>query len=153
YSRDRETLEAARNLINDWRFARVEIAVEEGDVDIAAAAYKEIASPDLVIVQTETIDEAFAKKLEELGAQCSEGTAAIVIGPVNDVYLYRRMIDMGISDYLVRPVKTDILADVIAKSLIERIGVTDSRLIAFVGAKGGVGTSALAQAAAWGVSE
>ena len=63
------------------------------------------------------------------------------------------MIDMGISDYLVRPVKKEILADVMAKTLIERLGIGDSRLIAFIGAKGGVGTSALAHAAAWGVSE
>jgi pilus assembly protein CpaE len=153
YSRDHETLQAARDIANDWRFARVEIITEEGDVTTATNAYKEIQSPDLVIVQTETIDEAFAKKLEDLGSQCSEGTNAIVVGPVNDVYLYRRMIDMGISDYLVKPIKTEILSEVIAKTLIEKIGVTDSRLIAFVGAKGGVGTSSLAQATAWGVAD
>ena len=153
YSRDHETLEAARNLINDWRFARVQIQVEEGDVTTATNAYKEINSADVVIVQTDTIEETFVKKLEDLGSQCSEGTSAIVVGPVNDVYLYRRMIDMGISDYLVRPVKTEIFADVIAKSLIDKLGVTGSRLIAFVGAKGGVGASTLAQATAWGVSD
>lgn len=153
FSRDHETLEAARDLVNDWRFARVQIQAEEGDVNTATSAYKEIASPDIVVVQTDTIDESFAKKLEELGAECSEGTAAIVIGPVNDVYLYRRMIDMGVSDYLVRPVKKEILAEVLAKTIIDRLGVTGSRLIAFVGAKGGVGTSFLAQAAAWGVAD
>lgn len=153
YSRDRETLDAARGLEDDWRFARVQIQVEEGDIEIATNAYKEFSSPDIVIVQTDTIDEDFVKKLESLGSQCNEGTAAIVIGPVNDVYLYRRMIDMGISDYLVRPVKTEILADVIAKTVIEKIGVTGSRLIAFTGAKGGVGTSTIAQAAAWSVSD
>ncbi|MGB4106501.1 MAG: AAA family ATPase [Alphaproteobacteria bacterium] len=153
YSRDVETLEAARNLVNDWRFARVQIQVEEGDAITATNAYKELSSPDVVIVQTDTIEEPFIKKLEDLGSQCSEGTAAIVVGPVNDVSLYRRIIGMGISDYLVRPVKTEILADVIAKTLIQSIGVSGSRLIAFVGAKGGVGASTLAQATAWGVSD
>jgi pilus assembly protein CpaE len=153
YSRDQETLQAARDIVNDWRFARVEIIVEEGDVVTAIEAYREISSHDVVIVQTDTIDESFAKRLEDLGAHCHEGTAAIVIGPVNDVYLYRRMIDTGISDYLVSPVKADILADVLAKTLINSLGVSDSRLIAFIGAKGGVGTSALAHAAAWGISD
>ncbi len=153
YSRDQETLKAAREAAGDWRFARVEIIILDGGVETAIETYQKTRSHDVVIVQTDTTDEAFAKKLEELGAQCSEGTAAIVIGPVNDVYLYRRMIDMGISDYLVRPVKTDIFSDVIAKALVERLGVGGSRLIAFIGAKGGVGTSALAHAAAWGVSE
>lgn len=153
YSRDQETLQAARDAMSDWRFARVEIIIYDGGVETAIESYRKARSHDVVIVQTDTTDEAFAKQLEELGAQCSEGTAAIVIGPVNDVYLYRRMIDMGISDYLVRPVKKEILADVMAKTLIERLGVGGSRLIAFIGAKGGVGTTALAHGAAWGVSE
>ena len=153
YSKDQETLQAARDVMNDWRFACVEIMIYDGGVETAIESYRKARSHDVVIVQTAITDEAFARQLEELGAQCSEGTAAIVIGPVNDVYLYRRMIDMGISDYLVRPVKKEILADVMAKTLIERLGIGDSRLIAFIGAKGGVGTSALAHAAAWGVSE
>ncbi len=153
YSRDAATLEAVRDIVNDWRFARVTIQAEEGDVTTATNAYKDIQSPELVIVQTDTIEGEFVKKLEELGAQCGPDTAAIVIGPVNDVYLYRRMIEMGISDYLVRPVKSEVLADVFAKTIIDRLGVSSSRLIAFVGAKGGVGTSSLAQAMAWGISD
>lgn len=153
FSQDSETVAAARVLVDDWRFARIQFQIEHGGVDKATQTYSNASSPEIVIVQTDAIDEAFVKKLETLGSQCSQGTSAIVIGPVNDVYLYRRMIDMGVSDYLVRPIKTDILADVIAKTIIESMGASESRLIAFVGAKGGVGTSALAQAAAWGASD
>ena len=60
---------------------------------------------------------------------------------------------MGISDYLVRPIMPDVLKEVVAKALIAQLGVSDSRLIAFVGAKGGVGTSSLAQLAAWTTSK
>ncbi len=153
FSKDLDTLQVARNLATDWRFARVRLQAEEGNVQTAIDNYMEMQSPDLVIVQTDTIDDAFTAKLGELAAQCGEGTAAIVVGPVNDVYLYRKLIDMGVSDYLVRPVQPEVLSDVIAKALIERVGITGSRLVAFVGAKGGVGTSVLAQAAAWGISE
>lgn len=153
FSKDQETLGAARALEDDWRFARVGLQVDEGDIDMAIQAYAELESPDLLIIQTDTIDEAFTERLESLAENCDEGTAAVIIGPVNDVYLYRRMIDMGISDYLVRPVETPVLADVAARTLIQRIGVTGSRLIAFAGAKGGVGTSVLAQAASCGIAE
>ena len=153
YSKDKQTLASARNIDNDWRFARVRVTAEEGDINTAIAAYKELQSPDLVIVQTDHIDDSLTAALEELATHCSEGTAAIVIGPVNDVYLYRKLIDMGVSDYLVRPIETDVLAEVIARTLINRLGVTGSRLIAFIGAKGGVGASALAQATAWGVGD
>ena len=131
----------------------MDITAQKGDVDAAIAHLAEHESPDLVIVQTETIDDAFAAKLEELAGNCDEGTAAVVIGPVNDVYLYRKLIDMGVSDYLVKPMNADIMGNVIAKALIEKRGVTGSKLISFIGAKGGQGTSALAQAMAWGVSE
>ncbi len=153
YSKDKKTLEAAQAVEKDWRFARVEIQSEDGDIETAIATYQDLPSPDLIIVQTETVDEDFTERLGGLAEHCGEGTAAIVIGPKNDVYLYRQLIEMGVSDYLVKPVQSEILADVIAKTVIERIGITGSRLIAFVGAKGGVGTSVIAQAMAWGVSE
>ena len=60
---------------------------------------------------------------------------------------------MGVSDYLVRPIKPEVLQEVVAKALVSQLGVSGSRLIAFVGAKGGVGTSSLAQIAALTASE
>lgn len=153
FAEDENTIEVAQKLAQDWRFARVEITAQKGDVDAAIAHAAAHESPDLVIVQTETIDDAFGSKLEELAGNCDEGTAAVVIGPVNDVYLYRKLIDMGVSDYLVKPMNTDIMGNVMAKALIEKRGVSGSKLISFIGAKGGQGTSALAQAMAWGVSE
>ncbi len=145
YSNSAETKEAALKIADDWRFARVTLQVEDGDVETAARTYKEFRSPEVIIVQTDTIDEGFIAKLEGLAASCDEGTEAIIIGPDNDVYLYRKLIDMGVSDYLVRPVTTVMLCEVIAKALINIHGVTGARLIAFVGAKGGVGTSTIAR--------
>lgn len=153
YSTDRGTLEAARNLENDWRFARVNVRAEEGDVRAAISNLREFSSPDLVIVQTDVIDGGFTEALADLAGCCDEGTSAIVVGPENDVNLYRRLIDMGVSDYLVRPVDGPVLANIIAKTMIEKIGVTGSRLIAFLGAKGGVGASILSEAAACGVAD
>jgi len=153
FSKDKETLESARTLETDWRFARVVVGVEEGNIDSAIQSYQEFESPDLLIIQTDSMDEGFMAKLEELASHCDEDTAAIIVGPVNDVYLYRKMIDMGISDYLVKPIAADVMAEVCAKTLIEKIGVKGSRLIAFIGAKGGVGTSLLCQAAASCASE
>lgn len=153
FSQDPDTLAAAEALAHDWRFARVEISAQEGTVEGAIAYTSQYASPDLMIVQTDAIDDGFTARLEDLAGNCDEGTAAIVIGPVNDVYLYRKLVDMGVSDYLVKPMTTDILAGVIAKTLISKRGVSGSRLIGLVGAKGGLGTSALAQALAWGISD
>lgn len=153
FSTHAETLESARALAKDWRFARVEVAAHEGDANTAIATYQRHASPDLMIVQTDTIDDAFTEKLGELASYCEERTSAIVIGPVNDVALYRKLVGMGVSDYLVHPVTVDVLSEVIAKSLLEKLGVMDSRLLVVAGTKGGVGASVIAQALAWGASD
>lgn len=150
---DADLRESARTLSQDWRFARVTFDIHEGDVEEAIKIYQGGAqSPDLLLVETTNIDDSFTARLEVLAGSCSEDTSAVVIGPVNDVYLYRKLIKMGVSDYLVRPIRTDTLAEVISKALIEKLGTTESRLIAFVGSKGGVGTSILAQSTAWGLS-
>lgn len=153
FSRDAETIASAALVQEDWRFARVDVDAKEGGVDEAITTYQSETSPDLLIIQTESIDDEFTARLGELSAHCDEGTAAIIVGPVNDVYLYRQLIEMGVSDYLVKPIKPDVLSEVIAKALVARLGVSDSRLVAFIGAKGGVGASSFAQLAAWLVSE
>lgn len=154
FSKDSETLDAARGVEGDWRFARVQLNVAEGDVQTAISAYSSgQKSPDLLIVQTDEIGDGFTAELEALAGGCGEHTAAIVVGPDNDVNLYRKLIDMGVSDYLVRPLQTAGLSDIIARVLIDRKGVSNSTLVAFVGAKGGVGTTAIAESYAWGVSD
>lgn len=153
FIKDKATAEAARSLVDDWRFARVTVSVEEGDVESAIQAYKSATSASLVIIETDTTDESFTARLGELSQYCAEGTQAIVIGPVNDVNLYRNLTSMGVSDYLVRPVPLATLSEVIAKSLIAQLGASGSRLVAVIGAKGGVGTSSLAQIYALALSE
>jgi pilus assembly protein CpaE len=153
FIRDHATMEAARSLIDDWRFARVIVNVEEGDVETAISSYQQTASPALVIIETDTTDQSFIDRLEVLAGYCAEGTSAIIIGPVNDVNLYRSLTSMGVGDYLVRPVSRDTMSEVIASSLINQLGASDSRLIAVTGAKGGVGATALTEALALGISE
>ena len=153
FIKDKETLEAARSLVDDWRFARVTVSVEEGNVETAIVSYQEAKSPALVIIETDTTDDSFIERLVELSSYCDEDTNAIVIGPVNDVNLYRNLTSMGVSDYLVKPVAVETLSEVIASALITQLGTSGSRLIGVIGAKGGVGTSALTQGLAWGLSE
>lgn len=150
FSDDETTQAAAQALQSDWRFARVDIEIHNGDIQSAASTYEDAASPTLLIVQTQTIEDGLTLDLEQLANSCDEGTSAIVIGPVNDVDLYRELVDMGVSDYLVRPVQQSVFGNVIAKALIDKLGVSDSKLTAIMGAKGGCGASAIAQAIAWG---
>ncbi|PJB71910.1 MAG: type II secretion protein ATPase [Alphaproteobacteria bacterium CG_4_9_14_3_um_filter_47_13] len=152
FTTDAESKESFQALEKDWRFARVSLTVIDGDVEMAIKHYSSSQSPELVIIQTEEIDDGFTDKLESLAGHLSEKTSAIVIGPVNDVNLYRKLIGMGVSDYLVRPIKTAAFSDDIAATLIESVGSGDSRLIAVMGAKGGVGATVISEALAWHIS-
>ncbi|MDH5722038.1 MAG: AAA family ATPase [Alphaproteobacteria bacterium] len=146
FSKDKETLQSAASLLQDWRYSRVKVSSHEGDVDTAIQYFSQDGTtPELLIIQTEDVGDSFIEKLGELSQYCNEDTLAIIIGPVNDVYLYRKLIEMGVSDYLVKPITPDALSEVVAKALINKLGVSGSKLIAFLGAKGGIGTSTLAQ--------
>ncbi len=153
YSTDQSSLSAVSALSEDWHFGRVDISTYVGDVEKAIVELKLSGSPDLIIVQSDVVDEAFLLQLEELAGCCDEGTIAIVVGADNDVQLYRDLIDMGVDDYLVAPLDSAVLADVISKALIDKLGAPDSRLIAVAGAKGGVGASTLSQCLAWGAAD
>lgn len=150
---DAGTADTARALAADWRFARVGVEVYGARIDSAIATYSQQASPEVIIIETDDISDNFIAQLGQLAAVCAEGTDAVIIGPMNDVHLYRSLVGMGVRDYLVRPVQPDDLTKVIAKALVDKRGLSGARLCAVIGAKGGVGATAIAQALAWTSAE
>ena len=76
----------------------------------------------------------------------------VVIGRHNDVLLYRELVRRGVSDYLIAPVGT---LDVV-RSICGLFSAPDAkpvgRVIAVIGAKGGVGASTIAHNIAWAVA-
>ena len=75
-----------------------------------------------------------------------------MIGHVNDVVLYRELVRRGVNDYLIAPIGT---IDVV-RSICGLFSAPDAkavgRIIAVVGAKGGVGASTVAHNVAWAVA-
>jgi pilus assembly protein CpaE len=153
YAAENDTAQTAQKLTLDWRFSRVTLDLEQGGIEAAIANYTNNASPELIIIETNDISEAFIAQLGGLAGVCAAGTDAVIIGPTNDVHLYRSLVNMGVKDYLVRPVAEEDMIKVIARTLIEKRGLAGSRLVAVMGSKGGVGTTAVAQALAWNISE
>jgi pilus assembly protein CpaE len=75
-----------------------------------------------------------------------------VIGKVNDVMLYRELVRRGVSDYVLAPVTA---LDVV-RSVCNLFSAPEAkavgRIIAVVGAKGGVGASTIAHNVAWAIA-
>jgi len=153
YLLDDSTAALAQKLTEDWRFARVGMKIERAGIDAAINHYRETAAPELVVIETNDIGEAFIEQLGGLASVCAEGTDAVIIGPSNDVHLYRSLVGMGVRDYLVRPVSEEDMAKVIARTLIDKRGLSGSRLVAVMGSKGGVGATSVAQILAWNIAE
>jgi pilus assembly protein CpaE len=153
FAADPATAEVAARLNKDWRFARVRVTVHSGDIATAIQKYAQEKSPDLIMIETNQIDSSFTGQLEALANVCATHTAAIFIGPENDIGLYRRLLEMGATDYLVRPLNPDDMVGVIGKTLLERLGTSESRVVSVMGVKGGVGTSRIAQLIAHGISQ
>lgn len=153
YGLNKDTVESANSLVRDWRFSRVALRVENAGIDKAISDYEQHISPDLIIIEVDDIGDSFLTKLEQLAENCVEETDAIIIGPKNDVHLYRKLISMGVKDYLVTPASEDELGDVIATVLLDKKGLSESHIISVIGAKGGVGTTSIAQSIACEIAD
>jgi pilus assembly protein CpaE len=144
------TIEAAAS---DRRMSRAHVKVHMGGIAAAIEFYGSAPTPNLIMVECRQPAENLVEELDRLAQVCDPGTKVVVFGQVNDVSLYRALSHRGISEYLVTPV-TEVqvisaVADLYAEPGAEPLG----RTIAFVGAKGGVGSSMVAHNVAWAVAK
>src|SRR5205823_11406757 len=97
--------------------------------------------------------------IAELSAARSVGGSdlkILALGTVNDVGLFRDLLSAGASDYLVKPVSREALAIGLEKRSSTVSGGPGSGLgqvIAFIGSRGGVGTTTAAVGFAWMLAE
>jgi pilus assembly protein CpaE len=109
-------------------------------------------SPDTLIVDISGVDLPLPE-LHKLAEVCEPRVTVIAIGDHNDVDLYRDVIQAGVSEYIVKPVTRQLLAQALAPKTAPAASVAIEhklgRMIAFVGARGGVGTTTLATNLAW----
>ncbi len=138
----------------DRHFARTSAQVFTGGIQGAVQAYAQAITPELLIVESTKDSQTLLAELQALAQVCAPQTKVIVIGHHNDIHLYRTLIAQGVSDYLVMPLRPQELLIAIsniftANSEAAPIG----RLVAFIGARGGAGSSAIAHNVAWFLAE
>lgn len=137
----------------DRRLAKASLAVHMGGAGAALAHYRSHPTPSLVILQSADERETLIASLDALAQSCDAETKVIVIGRVNDVVLYREMLKRGVSEYLVAPVSKLELMESISNLYADPGGAPVGHVYAFMGAKGGVGSSTVCHNAAWMLSE
>jgi len=147
-----ETAAAVQSAGEDRRMAKAHLKIQMGGMTAAAEAYRAAPTPNVIILEFEQRPEVILSGLDALAEVCDPGTRVIVIGQHNDVTLYRELVRRGISDYLIAPVQT---LDIV-RSVCGLYSAPDAkpvgRIIAVVGAKGGVGASTVAHNVAWSIA-
>ena len=128
----------------DRRVARSRILVDDGGIAGAVKFLGENETPQLLIVESMDTGDALFQALEGLANVCSPGAQVVLIGGVNDIALYKQLMDVGISEYCCGPVDAAQLIAVIERIFSDADSRNLGRVIAFIGARGGVGSSTLA---------
>jgi pilus assembly protein CpaE len=150
-------LESTRRLIEscagDRRLAAAAVGVFDGGLSAAIERYHDQAAPSLVIVESGMRGRGLFDQLDELARVGEPETKIIVIGAVDDPALGRGLAESGVSDYLVPPVTPLSLMGVISRLFAEPDPSGDGKVVAFVSAKEGAGSSAIARNAAWCAAE
>ena len=139
-----EMIGTMERTVADRRMSRAHAKVHPGGVGAALDLYRKTKSPNLVVIESRAAVHLHIL-LEALAVVCASGTKLIVIGYVNDVALYRDLLARGVSEYMVAPIDPIAMIAVIAR-LYQNAGANKlGRSFAFIGAKGGVGSSTIAQ--------
>ena len=129
---------------SDRRMSRARVKVHPGGIAAAIDMYRQTASPNLVVLESQAAAGALRAQLDALADVCVSGTKVIVIGHANDVALYRELLARGVSEYMVAPVEPLAIISVIARLYQDSGAKKLGRTLAFIGAKGGAGSSTIA---------
>jgi pilus assembly protein CpaE len=147
-----ETAAAVQAAGEDRRLVKAHVKIQMGGATAAVEAYRTSPTPNVIFIESEQRGDDILHKLDQLAEVCDAGTRVVVVGRVNDVTLYRELTRRGVSDYLIAPIGT---LDVV-RSICGLFTAPDAkavgRIIAVVGAKGGVGASTIAHNVAWAIA-
>lgn len=141
-----QTLEIAAR---DRMMSRTSIETYAGGIKAAVEFCRHNPVPNLLIVESKAPNDVVLAELEGLADVCDPGTRVLVIGYSNDISFYRDLMSRGISEYVVAPVSAVQLIATISRIYRSASSGKLGKVYAFVGAKGGVGSSTVAHNVGW----
>jgi len=147
-----ETAAAIQAAGEDRRMAKAHLRIQMGGVTAAVEAYHSSPTPNVIILESVTRAEDILGGLDQLAEVCDPGTRVVVIGRLNDVLLYRELVRRGVSDYMIAPVGTIQLVRAVCGLFSSPEAKPVGRVVAVIGAKGGVGASTVAHNIAFSIA-
>ena len=139
-----ETAAAIQGASEDRRMAKAHMRIQMGGLTAAVEAYQSAPTPNVIILESDERGEGILAGLDRLANYCDAGTRVIIVGRTNDVMLYRELVRRGVSDYLISPIGTLQVVRAVCGLFSAPDAKPVGRIVAVVGAKGGVGASTVA---------
>ena len=146
-----ETAAAVQAAGEDRRLAKAHVKIQMGGIAAATEAYRSSPTPNVILIETDSRTDDILVGLDKLAEVCDAGTRVLVLGRVNDVRFYRELTRRGVSEYLMTPIGTIDVVRAICSLFSAPDAKAVGRIIAVVGAKGGVGASTVAHNVAWAI--
>ena len=153
FAERQDTLAAAERAAQDRRLSRATTQIRIGGVAAAVETYQHEPTPPLIIVECLKDPQTLLWEVDQLAEVCDAGTKVVVVGATNDIILFRELMRRGVSEYLVAPLQPLQLIAAIGGLFNDPAQPFVGRTIAFVGARGGAGASAVAHNTAYAISE
>jgi pilus assembly protein CpaE len=150
---NQQTVQAMQAAAADRRMSRAHVTIQLGGIVAAIQVFNGQQTPAVLLVESHSQRDMLLAELAQLAHVCAPNTKVIVIGHLNDVVLYRELIRQGVSEYLVAPLHQLQIIDAIGTLYRDPKAEPLGRITAFVGSKGGVGSSTLAHNFGWFVSK
>jgi pilus assembly protein CpaE len=152
FCEDQDTAAVIEKAAQDRRLAKAHVTVQLGGAQAAVAFYKNASTPNLVIIESLLDRNDLLADLDRLAEVCDPGTKVVVIGHVNDVLLYRELLRRGVSEYVVAPLKVLQIIESISTIYTDPETGPVGQVIAFLGAKGGSGSSTVCHNTAFAIA-
>ena len=148
-----ETAAAIQGASEDRRLAKTHVNIQMGGIAAALEVFQTTATSNVIIIETQRDSRDLLSGLDSLAEVCDADTKVLVIGGLNDVILYRELLRRGISEYVIAPVGAMDVVRLVCGLFSSPSAKPVGRVIAIVGAKGGVGASTIAHNVAWSTAQ
>ncbi|HLI19752.1 MAG TPA: AAA family ATPase, partial [Stellaceae bacterium] len=145
---DPDTAQVVREFATAQRWRNA--SVVDGGIVAAHGQLQQQAAPNLLIVDVDDAEDP-VQALYALAEFCPPEMSVIAIGQRNDLNLYRDLIELGVTDYVPKPITVQMLERALKRN--KRAQGTDypskAQVITLMGSRGGVGTTTVAAGLAW----
>lgn len=146
-----ETAAAVQAAARDRRMRGARVRIRMGGIASAIEVFRNSPTPDVLLLETGMGGGDVLTRLDELARVCDATTRVILIGHRSDIVIHRETMRRRVSDHVFVPLAPLDIVRAVSRLFggpsSERLAL--GRVIAVIGAKGGVGASTVAHNIAW----